>query len=185
MGGQRRGVRLRSSRLQSKQAADGTPARRFDVSPVSVLVLVAVLCYAAYAIYRVHQMQEPLRNHRQHELRQHTAKPAEPVEEPAPAQQAQQQAVIAPKTDRTLRFKVCNGFANQRLSILYGALIAKKTDRALVLPMMVSVGTQMSEWQVLADGANGMGFETFYQPEVRRRPVCAARRRGALPGLQG
>jgi len=36
--------------------------------------------------------------------------------------------------DRTLSFQVCKGFAQQRLAILYGLLLAKQLGRAAVLP---------------------------------------------------
>ena len=43
---------------------------------------------------------------------------------------------------RSLSFHVCNGFANQRLSIVYAAIIAKETRRSLCLPRLLLDGTQ-------------------------------------------
>jgi len=37
----------------------------------------------------------------------------------------------------SLSFQVCNGFANQRLSIVYAAIIAKETGRSLCLPKLL------------------------------------------------
>jgi hypothetical protein len=41
---------------------------------------------------------------------------------------------------RILRYDVCNGFANQRLSLLYGAIAAIISDRNPLLPMLVGEG---------------------------------------------
>jgi hypothetical protein len=45
---------------------------------------------------------------------------------------------------RTLRFEVCNGFANQRLSLVYGIIIARELDRAAVLPNFIRNGSQVN-----------------------------------------
>lgn len=42
----------------------------------------------------------------------------------------------------TLDIETCNGFVNQRLSILYGLVIAKRTRRAVYLPMLRLNGRQ-------------------------------------------
>eukprot|EP00198_Chlamydomonas_reinhardtii_P011415 XP_001700752.1 predicted protein [Chlamydomonas reinhardtii] len=47
--------------------------------------------------------------------------------------------------NKTLRFPVCNGFANQRLSILYGVVLAKRLGRAAVLPVLVDNGLQRGD----------------------------------------
>lgn len=57
-------------------------------------------------------------------------------------------------TNFTLHFPVCNGFANQRLSILYGVLLAKRLNRAAVLPMLIDNGLQRSGSSVLAGEGN-------------------------------
>lgn len=51
---------------------------------------------------------------------------------------------LAAQQRRTLRFRVCNGFGNQRLAVMYAAILAKGTGRALVLPQLISEGTQRS-----------------------------------------
>ncbi len=66
------------------------------------------------------------------------------------------------KTDvanRTLRFLVCNGFANQRLSIVYGAILARKTARALVLPRLIASGSQSGDAQIHASNDSGLVFD--------------------------
>jgi hypothetical protein len=59
-----------------------------------------------------------------------------------------------PPANRTLRFDVCNGFANQRLSLLYAVLYTVRLQRALVLPVLVENGLQRSDANILATEAN-------------------------------
>eukprot|EP00798_Chlamydomonas_sp_ICE-L_P015288 gene15288-21372_t len=66
---------------------------------------------------------------------------------------------------RTLRFKVCNGYANQRLSLVYGVLLAIKTGRSPVLPFMVADGTQMNMATVLAGVNNRAYFSDMYDED--------------------
>lgn len=65
---------------------------------------------------------------------------------------------------RTLHFDVCNGFANQRLAVVYGAIAAKRLARAVVLPTLILDGTQSTDAPVLAGdvGAAPIAFEDFY-----------------------
>eukprot|EP01026_Neomeris_dumetosa_P027887 TRINITY_DN22636_c0_g1_i1.p1 TRINITY_DN22636_c0_g1~~TRINITY_DN22636_c0_g1_i1.p1 ORF type:complete len:549 (+),score=41.53 TRINITY_DN22636_c0_g1_i1:37-1647(+) len=56
--------------------------------------------------------------------------------------------------DDLITFKACNGFANQRISILYAVLIAMTLDKTLVLPRLPLDGTQ-EEDAVFVDGTNG------------------------------
>lgn len=69
---------------------------------------------------------------------------------------------------QTVSFEVCNGFANQRLSLVYGLVIAKKLGRAAVLPTMILDGTQLTERDKLAsdDRTSTTLFESFYDAEV-------------------
>ncbi|KAG2430860.1 hypothetical protein HXX76_009834 [Chlamydomonas incerta] len=64
--------------------------------------------------------------------------------------------------NKTLRFPVCNGFANQRLSILYGVVLAKRLGRAAVLPVLVDNGLQRGDSAVLATANNQIPFEEMY-----------------------
>ncbi|KAG2445065.1 hypothetical protein HYH02_008932 [Chlamydomonas schloesseri] len=64
--------------------------------------------------------------------------------------------------NKTLRFPVCNGFANQRLSILYGMVLAKRLGRAAVLPVLVDNGLQRGDSAVLATANNQIPFEEMY-----------------------
>ncbi|KAG1656919.1 hypothetical protein FOA52_015312 [Chlamydomonas sp. UWO 241] len=41
---------------------------------------------------------------------------------------------------RTLRFDVCNGFTNQRISLLYRVVAAVRSGRAVVVPRLVTDG---------------------------------------------
>lgn len=56
---------------------------------------------------------------------------------------------------RTLRFQTCNGFANQRLSLAYGVILAKLTNRVPVLPDFLLNGLQRSDKWVTDAGSNG------------------------------
>jgi hypothetical protein len=51
---------------------------------------------------------------------------------------------MAGKQQPTISFNVCNGFTNQRLSIVYGMLIARETNRLVVLPSLIKNGMQYS-----------------------------------------
>lgn len=59
-------------------------------------------------------------------------------------QDRQEELARVKQSQRTLRFQVCNGFGNQRLAVMYAAIIAKNTGRALVLPHLIREGTQRS-----------------------------------------
>ncbi|KAL6753995.1 hypothetical protein V8C86DRAFT_404853 [Haematococcus lacustris] len=83
-------------------------------------------------------------------------------------EQQQQAATSAPLC--TLQIQVCNGFTNQRLSLVYGALLARKTGRALVLPPLLADGTQMTGQQIHASSASSIPLTTLYQLE----PLSAA-----------
>jgi len=50
----------------------------------------------------------------------------------------------ASNSPKPLAVQVCNGFGNQRLAIVYAALLAKDTSRSLVLPQLIGSGTQHS-----------------------------------------
>ena len=63
----------------------------------------------------------------------------------------------------SLSFAVCNGFTNQRLSILYGMIIAKETGRSLVLPRLILNGVQYNTSATLyATAENSVKFGHFY-----------------------
>ncbi len=49
---------------------------------------------------------------------------------------------------------MCNGFTNQRLAIVYGALLARRTSRAIVLPDLIDNGLQRSDAAVTASEGN-------------------------------
>lgn len=61
---------------------------------------------------------------------------------------------------RTLQFKVCNGFTNQRLALVYGILLAVKTRRVPVIPCMLSDGEQLTTATISA-GLGDEGCEAF------------------------
>lgn len=63
----------------------------------------------------------------------------------------------------TLEMETCNGFINQRISILYGLLFANRTNRAMFLPKLRLNGRQFVEDDVSADGI--VPFSHFYDVE--------------------
>ncbi|GBF98874.1 hypothetical protein Rsub_11478 [Raphidocelis subcapitata] len=75
---------------------------------------------------------------------------------------------------RTLSFEVCNGFANQRLALIYGLVIAKQLGRAAELPALLLDGTQTSARDRLAADApaGAAAFEEFYDAHVLRAAVA-------------
>ncbi|KXZ50966.1 hypothetical protein GPECTOR_14g21 [Gonium pectorale] len=76
--------------------------------------------------------------------------------------------------NRTLRFAVCNGYANQRLSVLYGTLLAKRLGRSAVLPVLVDNGLQRTDDAVLASGDNQVPFGDMYDQPYFIRTMAAA-----------
>ena len=60
---------------------------------------------------------------------------------------------------QTLRFKVCNGFANQRLAVMYGVLLAVKTGRSPVVPVLIGEGTQSTTQEVSSAGHGARGVD--------------------------
>lgn len=76
------------------------------------------------------------------------------AEEAAAAAGALGGALLLPPANRTLRFGVCNGYANQRLAVLYGIMLARRLGRSAVLPVLIDNGLQRSDTNVLASGDN-------------------------------
>ncbi|KAG2499755.1 hypothetical protein HYH03_002687 [Edaphochlamys debaryana] len=64
--------------------------------------------------------------------------------------------------DRTLRFSVCNGFANQRIAVLYGSVLAQRLGRSLVLPVLIDNGLQRSDANVNSNEHNQVPFADLY-----------------------
>ncbi|KAG2436256.1 hypothetical protein HXX76_006567 [Chlamydomonas incerta] len=72
---------------------------------------------------------------------------------------------LAP-ANRTLRFGVCNGHANQRLAVLYGMMLARRLGRSAVLPVLIDDGLQRSDTNVLASGDNQVPFSHMYDERL-------------------
>jgi hypothetical protein len=79
-----------------------------------------------------------------------TTPPRRPAASPRPARTRHDAPPPLPADAPTLSFAACNGFANQRLSLLYGLVLAKATRRRVFLPDLVADGTQL-----VAEGDNG------------------------------
>ncbi|GBF93895.1 hypothetical protein Rsub_06894 [Raphidocelis subcapitata] len=74
---------------------------------------------------------------------------------------------------RTLSFSVCNGFANQRLSLVFGLVIAKQLGRVVVLPQMLLNGMQTSdENREASDTPSSTPFEEFYDLQALRAALA-------------
>lgn len=68
----------------------------------------------------------------------------------------------------TLSFDVCNGYTNQRLSTLYGFVLAKTLGRQPVLPRLIFDGVQGSvkRSKVQLTLATAGGFFSFYDRDL-------------------
>ncbi len=65
-------------------------------------------------------------------------------------------AAFLPGSNQTLRFPVCNGFTNQRLSLVYGILLARRLNRVPVLPgHLLRDGTQVDHQSTGAKWGGG------------------------------
>jgi len=87
------------------------------------------------------------------------------------------QEALVQQQKRTLRFIVCNGFGNQRLAILYAAILAKETNRALVLPQLIGEGTQRSFGENRGSEGGFVDFGAVYDVDTFKRA-------GALLGVR-
>lgn len=79
-------------------------------------------------------------------------------------------------SSRTLQFKVCNGFTNQRLSLVYGILLAVKTGRSPVLPCLLSNGMQLTAATISTGASNTTceAFHSFYDEQFFVRQMHEA-----------
>lgn len=72
----------------------------------------------------------------------------------------------------TLRFEVCNGFANQRLALVYGILLAHLLGRTAVLPSVLTNGTQVSDDWVAGDASTTVPLSKMYDAQVFACSSC-------------
>ena len=70
-------------------------------------------------------------------------------------------------TARTLRYDVCNGFANQRIAIAYGVVMAHYLGRAAILPDILMNGTQGSDDWTLGSENSTLPLSIMYDSQVR------------------
>lgn len=95
---------------------------------------VFTLCIVALCVRHCASQSESLAHRRRSRL--HT-----PVSQASPQSELELPA-------RTLRFELCNGFANQRIALATGIVLARLLDRSAVLPEAVANGTQATDhWQ--------------------------------------
>jgi len=81
-------------------------------------------------------------------------------------------AAVAPFS---LSFHVCKGFANQRLSIIYAAILAKETGRSLYLPKLLLDGTQHNTTKEASlINSDATEFSKFYDVDAFVDGVKAA-----------
>ena len=83
---------------------------------------------------------------------------------------------------RTFRFDVCNGFANQRVALAYGIVMAHWLGRAAVLPSVLLNGTQGTDDWTLGDGNSTIPLSVLYDSQVccPAGTVCCRLRPAAL-----
>lgn len=68
---------------------------------------------------------------------------------------------------RTLRFLTCNGFANQRLALAYGIILAKATNRVPVLPDFLLNGIQRTDaWIVDVNRNSSLPMSNMYDTKA-------------------
>ncbi|KAF5827655.1 hypothetical protein DUNSADRAFT_311 [Dunaliella salina] len=116
--------------------------------------------------------QQELENLRQELLLQRQDLQQERMQLQAERQQHELQAAqeaLAQQQKRTLRFIVCNGFGNQRLAILYAAILAKDTNRALVLPQLIGEGTQRTFGENRGSEGGFVDFGEVYDVDTFKR----------------
>lgn len=61
-------------------------------------------------------------------------------------------------SEPTLSFQVCNGFANQRVAVLSGIILAAQLNRTVILPRLLLNGTQPTETEVNEDTSGSVPF---------------------------
>ncbi len=76
---------------------------------------------------------------------------------------------------RTLRFDVCNGFANQRIAIAYGVVMAHHLGRAAVLPDILMNGTQGSDDWTLGSPNSTLPLSIMYDSQVSNQINCTCK----------
>ena len=63
-----------------------------------------------------------------------------------------------PPTIPQMQFELCNGFANQRLALLSGLVLALDLNRVMVLPRVLLNGTQPTSEEVNEDNSAAVPF---------------------------
>ena len=72
------------------------------------------------------------------------------------------------QASRTLRFELCNGFANQRIALVFGILYAHILGRSAVLPYALMNGAQTADEWNLGDISGLAPLSELYDVEVRK-----------------
>ena len=71
------------------------------------------------------------------------------------------------QASRTLRFELCNGFANQRIALVFGILFAHILGRSAVLPYALMNGAQTADEWNLGELSGLTPLSELYDIEVR------------------
>jgi hypothetical protein len=75
---------------------------------------------------------------------------------------------------QTISFDVCNGFANQRIAIVTAALLAKRAQRALILPSLGVDGEQLGSLKnKLPSKESAVLFSEIYDQVAFRKALAA------------
>ena len=95
----------------------------------------------------------------------------------------------SPQSDRgshphTLRFELCNGFANQRIALATGVALARLLDRTAVLPEAVLNGSQGTDDWRYDQSDNHTPLSDIYDTEVSNFRRCGSYTQESSPGLE-
>lgn len=73
---------------------------------------------------------------------------------------------------RTLKFELCNGFANQRIALASGIIFATLLDRYAVLPEAVANGIQITDDWRHGESEQNIQLSDMYDTEVMCTGNC-------------
>ena len=163
----------RRAKQTGRLSRTATPRLRWSTlitACLSILMLVYLGAVCWFAVARSRSADTPETktppNAQQHKQQQHDVSLVD---------EAHTHAELATQQQRTLRFQVCNGFGNQRLAVMYAAILAKGTGRALVLPQLISEGTQRSFADNHGSDSNVVDFGAVYDVGTFKRQVMGRR----------
>lgn len=76
-------------------------------------------------------------------------------------------------SESTLSFQVCNGFANQRVAVLSGIVLAAELNRTVILPHLLLNGTQPTEAEVNENTSGSVPFGHMFDVDLFTERLAA------------